>query len=176
MNKITALILTVTSFSCMAAGTSVNGGVINFTGDVVSAACAVSPNSTSMSVNMGQVRIADFGSVAGTESASKTPFVIQLDDCDTTTSTTASVSFNGVVFPSNPNALAAGQGPGAATGVGIQIFDKSGKKVTFNSASDAVTLTDGTNYIPFQAGFVSTSDSPTPGNANTSAIFQVTYS
>ncbi|MBW7983077.1 fimbrial protein [Enterobacillus tribolii] len=159
-----------------ASAATVNGGNVSFKGEVVNAACAVDSNSSNQTVNMGQVRLAELGKAAGTQASSRTPFSIQLNDCDPTVSAATQVVFNGIPAESNPSVLHAGQGSSSATGVGIQIFDNSGKPVALGKPSGKVTLIDGVNVLQFQSGFISTSDAPTAGDASATANFTLTYS
>ena len=91
--------------TALAAGTS--GGTVNFSGKVVTSACAISAGSANIDVDMGEVRTATLktaGSVASTAKA----FAITLEDCeiaDTSASTdenpiaatTVAVTFTGTL-------------------------------------------------------------------------------
>ncbi|HCR2161356.1 TPA: type 1 fimbrial major subunit FimA [Enterobacter asburiae] len=150
------------------------GGRINFEGEVVSAACAVDANSVNQTIQLGQVRTGAF-SAAG-QVAGKVPFSIQLNDCDTTVSSTASVGFIAAQDANDANALAVNGGAGAATGIGIYITDASGSVVTPDGTeSSAVTLIDGKNVLPFHAQYVSTDATVTAGTANATTTFRVIY-
>jgi major type 1 subunit fimbrin (pilin) len=154
---------------------TVNGGTIHFQGEVVNAACAVDTGSTDQTVQLGQVK-SDTLSEAG-KTSSSVGFNIQLDDCDTTVATSASVAFTGVVDPTNVNALALeSSAAGAATNVGIQILDRAGTAMTFDGATFGVptTLSNGTNTLPFQARYIATGIA-TAGTANGNANFKVQY-
>lgn len=153
---------------------TVNGGTINFTGEVVNAACAVDVNN--LNVDMGQVRLKEFEGKSGTVSKSRTPFEIKLNDCETSVYSTAQVIFQGNSALSGDDTLQAGVGSSAATGIGIQIFDKSGSTVVLGSASKENALQEGTNILHFQSGFISTADKQTAGNVNATASFSLTYS
>ncbi|MGR7122250.1 type 1 fimbrial major subunit FimA [Klebsiella aerogenes] len=171
------LTLTILSGATVAQAATVSGGTVHFTGEVVNAACAVSPNSADQTVKLGQVRAAsltDAGSVAN-----QTPFNIVLADCDTTVSTSASVSFNGPATTAG-DALSVSSistNGVAATNVGIQILDQSGTVIKPNTAvgSTAFTLQDGVNTIPFTAQFVSTAGGATAGAADADATFNIEY-
>ncbi|MBS7560113.1 fimbrial protein [Pseudomonas sp. RC4D1] len=158
---------------------TVNGGTIHFAGTVVNAACAVSASSTQMNVVMGQVRVASLDKGIGTQSVSRTPFQITLTDCDTLVSKNASATFNATLDTriTDNTAAKAGIGNGVAYGVGLQIFDITGKPVTFNARTASTALTTQTNQLMFQAGFVSTVSQGeiTPGDASTAVNFDVNY-
>lgn len=168
--------LSLTSTAALAAGATVNGGTVHFKGEVVNAACAVDAGSLDQTVTMGQVRTAKLEAAGKTSSA--VGFNIQLNDCDTTVSTKASVAFTGITIDSaNPTVLALqSSAAGSATNVGIQILDQTGTPLELNGAdfSSATTLNDGTNVIPFQARYYAT-DAAGPGTANADATFKVQY-
>ncbi|GBU14579.1 major type 1 subunit fimbrin [Enterobacterales bacterium] len=188
LKSMTAALLAFSAFSASAfavptppaAGdidTVVAGGTVHFTGEIVNAACAVSPDSDDQTVKLGQVRAAELQTEGTT--ARPTPFNIVLVDCDTTVSTAAAVTFYG---PATTEGTALSVSSistenAAATNVGIQILDSTGQIVLPNSdvAGAASLLVDGRNTIPFTARFLSLG-AATPGAADADATFNVTYS
>lgn len=155
--------------------TAVNGGTIHFQGEVVNAACAVDTASADQTVQLGQVRTAAL-SAAGMTS-SPVGFNIQLDDCDSKVSTSASVAFTGVTDPTNTEALALeSSAAGSASNVGVQVLDRAGTALTFDGATFGapVTLNNGTSTLPFQARYIATGEA-TAGTANANANFKVQY-
>lgn len=168
--------LSLNSVATLAATTTVNGGTVHFKGEIVNAACAVDAGSIDQTVQLGQVRSAKLATAGNT--SSPVGFQIQLDDCDTTVSTKASVAFSGTAVSSaNANVLALqGSAAGGATNVGIQILDQTGSPLALDGAtfSSATTLIDGTNIIPFQARYYATG-AATAGIANADATFKVQY-
>ncbi|POT56574.1 type-1 fimbrial protein subunit A [Citrobacter amalonaticus] len=167
--------LSLSSAAALAA-TTVNGGTVHFKGEVVNAACAVDAGSIDQTVQLGQVRSARLATSGDTSSA--VGFNIQLNDCDTTVSTKASIAFSGTaVDPTNTTVLALqGSAAGSATNVGVQILDNKGTPLALDGAtfSAATTLNDGTNIIPFQARYYATG-AATAGTANADATFKVQY-
>lgn len=152
---------------------SVSGGTIKFTGTVVNAACAVSAESSELVVNMGQVRSAAFTAV-GTES-SRTPFNIKLTDCDTTVSKNASVTFTGVANTTTP-AFEAGIGAGKSIGMGLKIYDATGKGIIPNTGNSiAHTLIPGSNTIPFNVSYISLIQKVSAGDASANIDFVMNY-
>lgn len=154
---------------------TVNGGTIHFQGEVVNAACAVDTGSVDQTVQLGQVRTAAL-SAAG-QTSSPVGFSIQLNDCDTTVSTQAAIAFTGVTIPANLDALALeSSAAGSATNVGVQILNHVGTALTFDGATflDPLTLSNGTNTLPFQARYIATGVA-TAGTANANANFRVQY-
>lgn len=158
------------------AATIVNGGTVNFTGEVINAACAVDLGSSSQTVNLGQVRTAKLnqqGAVSGAAS-----FNITLQDCDTSVSTRASVAFQGVTTGTGNNVLAlTGGASGVAQNVGVQIFyanDTNALALDGATFTTAMNLSDGKNVLPFTAKYFATGVA-TPGTANAEANFSVQY-
>ncbi|AJB30835.1 type 1 fimbriae major subunit FimA [Klebsiella pneumoniae HK787] len=92
--------LSLSSTAALADTTTVNGGTVHFKGEVVNAACAVDAGSIDQTVQLGQVRSAKLATAGSTSSA--VGFNIQLDDCDTTVATKASVAFAGTAIDSIP--------------------------------------------------------------------------
>lgn len=162
-----------------AATTTVMGGTVHFTGQIVNAACAVSAASTNQTVNMGQYRTAFFTGVGVRSNA--VPFTINLEDCDTSVSTTASTAFSGSADATDPTVLTtsniSGGAGGAAAGVGIEIADSLGKVLTPNGTvfSTPQKLIDGANVLSFTARYKSTKASVTPGEADANATFTMQY-
>ncbi|MGJ3348185.1 type 1 fimbrial major subunit FimA [Morganella sp. Je.2.23] len=172
--------LTVLSASQLSmAATTVTGGTVHFTGRIVNAACAVSADSTDQTVNMGQYRTAFFD--AKGKKSGNVPFSIKLEDCDTSVSTKASVSFSGLSSADDPTALQTsnigGGSAGAAKGVGIQIADHLGQVLKPDGSvfSTAQNLVDGVNVLNFSANYISTQASVTPGGADADATFTMQY-
>lgn len=179
MNKLAVLVISVFSLSSaatLAATTTVNGGTVHFKGEIVNAACAVDAGSVDQTVQLGQVRSAKLAASGDTSSA--VGFNIQLDDCDSTVASKASVAFSGTTVNSSNTTVLALQGSaaGSATNVGIQILDNTGTPLALDGAtfSAPATLSDGTNILPFQARYFATG-AATAGIANADATFKVQY-
>lgn len=168
--------LSLTSAAALADTTTVNGGTVHFKGEVVNAACAVDADSADQTVRLGQVRAAKLATAGSTSSA--VGFNIQLNDCDTSVSTKASVAFSGAAVDADNSTVLALQSSaaGGATNVGIQILDRTGTPLALDGAtfSAATTLNDGTSFIPLQARYYATG-AATAGIANADATFKVQY-
>lgn len=168
--------LSLGSVAAYAATTTVNGGTVHFKGEVVNAACAIDSGSMDQTVQLGQVRSAKLAKAGST--STPVGFKIQLNDCDTTVATKASVAFTGTAVNSaNPTVLALqNSAAGGASNVGVQILDSTSIPLALNGAtfSAAANLNDGTNIIPFQARYYATGTA-TAGTANADATFKVQY-
>lgn len=183
INSIFAGSLVAYSTIASAATTTVNGGTINFTGEVVNAACSVVVNASGgLDVPLGQIRTAKLAALGDTSGNAQ--FDIVLKDCDTTVSTQASVAFDGVASGTAAggaaldNVLAlSGGAAGMAKNVGIQIFsgsDTTPLKIDGSQFSTPKELSDGQNAIPFVAKYYATG-AATAGRADAVANFKVKY-
>lgn len=179
MKKILLATASIVLTSGMVQAAPVNGGTVNFTGDFVDAACAVSADTANQTVPLGQYRTARL-TTAG-QVTSNVSFKINLVDCDTKVATTAAFSFKGTADDDDPTLLKVNAGPGvngrAATGVGVQILDSKANVLTPDGAvfSADEPLVDGNNSIQFIARYKSTADVIGAGNAYADASFQIDY-
>ena len=172
--------------TALAVGTS--GGTVNFSGKVVTSACAISAGSANIDVDMGEVRTATLktaGSVASTAKA----FAITLEDCeiaDTAASTdenpiaatTVAVTFTGTPDTSDVNSLSVGANGGAnsAQNVAIRLYDEQGNVVNLGEPAAAIPLRKGANTLNFSAKYYSPKGGATAGDASAVATYTVTYS
>lgn len=150
-------------------------GKVHFYGAVVNSSCSIDTQSFDQSVMMGQVRT---GSFLGPGSwAEPVTFWIKLENCATSTSESASVTFNGLADLKDPQVFQAGFGSGAAKGVGIGIFDMRGNQVIPDSQPLAkMPLIAGENTLLFTARYRSVSMPVTAGDASAAVTFSVIIS
>ncbi|UHM89176.1 fimbrial protein [Rahnella victoriana] len=161
--------------SAMAAETS--GGTVNFSGSVVTSACAIGSDSANIDVDLGQVRTATLAA-AGSEASTAKTFSIVLEDCDTTVSKAVAVTFSGTPDANDATSLAAGSngGTGSAQNVAIRLYDEQGTVVKLGEPAGAVTLRDGENTLNFSAKYYSPKGTATAGDASAVATYTMTYS
>ena len=172
--------------SALAATTS--GGTVNFSGKVVTSACAISAGSANIDVDMGEVRTATLAA-AGSEASTAKSFSITLEDCeiaDTSASTednpiaatTVAVTFTGTPDAADANSLAVGANGGAnsAQHVAIRLYDEQGKVVKLGEPAAAIPLRAGANTLNFSAKYYSPQGNATAGDASAVATYTVTYS
>ncbi|MHA2898138.1 fimbrial protein [Enterobacter sp. H2G27] len=165
-----------TTFTTQAASTTtVSGGTIQFVGSVADAPCSVSADSEHGIVTLDQVTLDSLGT-KGTASGQAKPFSINLENCDVTTYTNATVTFHGQSSPDQAGVLANTAGSGAATGVALQLYGPDGNKLDVEKESSSQSLSTGTNKIPMSVDYVTTADTPTAGAVESIATFQITYS
>ncbi|MFJ5855662.1 fimbrial protein [Enterobacter cancerogenus] len=172
--------------SAMAATAS--GGTVNFSGKVVTSACAISAGSANIDVDMGEVRTATLAA-AGSEASTAKAFAITLEDCeiaDTSASTednpiaatTVAVTFTGTPDSSDTNSLAAGVNgsTNSAQHVAIRLYDEQGNVVKLGEPAAAIPLRKGANTLNFSAKYYSPKGGATAGDASAVATYTVTYS
>lgn len=168
--------LSLSSAAALAEDATVNGGSVHFKGEVVNAACAVDAGSVDQTVQLGQVRSAKLATANQVSEA--VGFIIQLNDCDTTVATKASVAFTGTAIDSaHPDILALqSSAAGGATNVGVQILDHTGKALALDGTafSAQTSLINGNNPLHFKAHYIATG-AATAGTANADATFKVQY-
>lgn len=153
---------------------TVAGGTVKFTGSITDAPCVVNASTEGLPVELGQYRASDFSKVGDTSSP-KT-FNISLSNCAVDTYTKASVTFNGLTSSGDNTILSTDGGDSSATGVGIQILKKNITLALDGSkASETTSLTEGNNNLAFQARYIAKNATVTPGQANASADFTITY-
>ena len=172
--------------TALAAGTS--GGTVNFSGKVVTSACAISAGSANIDVDMGEVRTATLAT-AGSEASTAKAFDITLEDCeiaDTSASTdenpiaatTVAVTFTGTPDTSDVNSLSVGANGSAnsAQNVAIRLYDEQGNVVKLGEPASAIPLRKGANTLNFSAKYYSPKGGATAGDASAVATYTVTYS
>ncbi|WP_380182963.1 fimbrial protein [Kalamiella sp. sgz302252] len=155
-------------------------GTINFKGKIIDAACTVDldgAGATTMDVLLGNVYKNAFTGVGSTAggTASATKFNILLKGCPDTVKA-ATVKFDGIAYSGDNTVLALTEETGVATGVGIQLSDKSGVLPLF-SESASYTLVSGNNVntLDFYARYIQKDAAVTVGPANAVATFTVNY-
>ncbi len=155
-------------------------GQVEFTGVINDNPCTINSESVKKSVDMGQVRIADFASTVGS-TAGATPFSISLENCSGLTLKNASIKFSGQQAVTDATVLGM-TGENQITGVGIQINDaRTGSKLALNTASSDYVLRPQGNTFDFTASYVRLAADTEEvsgigtGKVNALASFDVTY-
>ena len=163
-------------------------GQVEFTGTINDNACTINSESVKKSVDMGQVRIADFPNTVGAVATTgATPFSISLENCSGSTLKNASIKFSGQQSGTDATVLGM-TGDNQVPGVGIQINDaRTGNKLPLNTASNDYVLRPQSNTFDFTASYVrlvadTAASGETPGvrgigtgKVNALASFDVTY-
>ncbi|MHA8114854.1 type 1 fimbrial major subunit FimA [Kosakonia cowanii] len=153
------------------------GGNIHFEGELVQIACAISVQSNSQTVAMGQYHTTLFSNVGDTTPL--VPFTLTVNDCDRSVATQASVAFAGRVDNVDPTllALTAGDSGTSAKGVAIEILDSNSQTLKPDGATFSATqnLASGSNTLQFAARYKATAAEVTPGSANADTMFIMKY-
>jgi major type 1 subunit fimbrin (pilin) len=143
---------------------------VNFTGNIVKSTCALVPGSANQSVQLGDVAANVFTGANST--STETDFTIDLQDCDTSSATNASLTFNGETVNDTTLKTSAGD----KTNVGIQILQNGAPLVLNGStASDPYELKTGNINIPFSARYIALNDDIGVGEANATVNFTLNY-
>ena len=184
--KYTALCGSTLLIAMAAATAQAADGQVEFTGVINDNACTINSESVKKSVDMGQVRIADFANTVGS-TAGETPFSISLENCSGSTLKNASIKFSGQQAATDATVLGM-VGSNQVKGLGIQIADaRTGDKLPLNTASTDYVLRPQSNTFDFTASYVRlVADTPGAdgapdtrgigtGTVNALATFDVTY-
>ncbi len=181
--NITALASFVVLALSSASSVSAADGTINFTGEIIDAGCNTFVNGSRVNtgdVDMGKVVKTAFKGVGSTVdgAASSTGFTIEMEDCPATV-TSVTFKFDGQNENGDDSILALTAAANAATGVGIQLYDKDRNVIQLAKASAPYTITStgtgSTNTLPFYAKYIQTQNTVTTGPANSVATFTVNY-
>lgn len=151
------------------------GGTISFSGSVVTTTCAISSDSSNISVDLGQVQ-ASMLSSANSEAKNKKHFSIMLEGCEAQSTSGVSVVFSGTADKNDPSSLATGQNGNSAQNVVIRIYDETGQQIALNTESSKILLKEGTNKLNFSAQFASPLGDATAGDASATATYTLVYS
>lgn len=173
--KKTLLAIALVASSAVASSAFASDGSVNFKGSITDAACTVDTASKNQDVFLGDISRKAFP-VAGSLAAAK-KFTLVLTGCPDTV-TGAVVRFDGTQAPGDNSILALTEETDAATGVGVQISDSTGKVVPLYEDSSRYDLSStGANNLEFSARYISLvgMDDVTVGPANAVTQFTIDY-
>lgn len=150
-------------------------GTVNFSGEILDAACTVDVASQNQTVEMGKYSKSEFAAQGDVTSAKK--FQIVLKACPDTVKS-AKLRFDGTPDATNTNLLAVDSSvAGAATGVAINLLSADKAVLPLggeNSYSYALSATQDTT-LDFYAQYKATAEKVTAGPANAVANFSIVY-
>lgn len=190
-------LLMLTSTLCAMANTAMAAdGTINFTGEITAASCVASAGSGTsvggsagqqvVNVNLGKVSMDSLGGSAGSGIAAGSSINLSLD-CGNTAAGLTTVKFGfdpmsgSGVDPKNNSLL---KTTGNAKGVGIGMYDANNALINLaaNEAFSSALVKSGdgadTKYtanLNMRAAYVANGDTLTPGTANGTLPFTLTY-
>jgi major type 1 subunit fimbrin (pilin) len=151
-------------------------GTVNFTGEILDAACTVDVASQNQTVALGAYNKTELNTGVGVKTAAK-KFNIVLKDCPSTVSQ-AHVMFDGTPETTDSTLLAIDSTvAGAATGVAINIMsaDKNPLPLHGDNTYRYILTSTADNNLDFYAQYQSTTTAVTAGPANSAASFSVVY-
>lgn len=157
----------------MACAAHAADGTIKFTGSIADQTCSVDTASQVQTVDLGKVAKSALNGAVG-QKAAATRFSLSIKSCPETI-TGAKFKFDGVADEKYPNLLALDPGTDVATGVAVEIADKTGTPIPLHVASREYALVTGVNKLDFVARYVSTAAAVTVGTANATTQFTIVY-
>lgn len=168
--------MTVLSMFLSAPAMADNTTNVYFEGEIVEAACGLSPDSIDQTVQLGQHPTHIFK--AKGDRSTPVPFNIKLTDCDTTVAKTADFTFT-----SNPDSTGnLFSVEGGAAGIGVRILH-DGQAINNGDVAASNKLSDGTNVVSFSAAYEANGTADAEGNlspvtagvAKSWALLRVSY-
>lgn len=142
---------------------------------VVTPTCEIDTGSRNILVQLGKVPAKNFSGVGST--AGTRPFNIQLNcTAGAAAANMVYLRMDATLDPSGQQGvLQLTQGAGVATGVGIQVLDRSGVAVKFGEDALVGPSKQGDYVLPYTARYLQTAPDITAGPANGVATFVVNY-
>lgn len=156
----------------------VDGGRVQLRGELVNSACAVSPTSQDLRVEMGQYRSNSFGEV-GSYSTVTVPFTLELVECRRDVASQVGVTFQGLSPAEDPQVFVASAyatGMPGESGLGLALFDDNQQLIIPNAPPN--------HYLPiiaeqmtfhFSARYRVISLPLVPGNLLTDVWYTLVY-
>ena len=150
---------------------------VQVTGALVAEPCTLDLATTDITL--------DFGNLVGkyfyrTPRTPGQPFIITLDDCDTSLGNSATVTFRGTESLTLPGFLVPDAGDIQGIAFGIETDEANPRPVALNTASPVFTLTNGNNSLALR-GYVQAepqaiaAQSITAGAFTATATFEIEY-
>ncbi|EHM48337.1 MAG: type 1 fimbrial protein subunit FimI [Yokenella regensburgei] len=156
----------------------VDGGSVHMRGQLVNGACAVSPESENMRIDMGQYRTNSFSGV-GNFSTVTVPFSIRLVDCHTDVSRLVGVAFQGLTPAEDPQVFVASTRVGGAqsdSGLGLGLFDQRQQLIEPNAPPlNYEPINSSEMTLHFSARYRVISLPLIPGNIHSDVWFTLVY-
>lgn len=149
-----------------------NNGNVNFNGQIIDAACTVTPATANQTVNLGKVSKNSFTAPFNTSAA--TAFQIDLTACPANL-TNAAMKFDGTPYQGDNRMIELIPEAGSASGLGVQIRTNDNVIIPLFYPHKIVLSPGATTSIKFKAVYVARSATITPGKANAIATFNIVY-
>ena len=179
MNRTLALLaLLLAAFSALAHRVVVDGGGVHLRGELVNSACAVSPESQDLRVEMGQYRSNNFADV-GSYSTVTVPFTLKLVECRRDIASQVGIAFQGLSPAEDPQvfvATAKASGMPGKTGLGLALFDNQQQLIIPNAPPGSyLPIISQEMAFHFSARYRVISLPLVPGNLLTDVWFTLVY-
>lgn len=156
------------------------------TGTIIRSECVLPTTSKQITVPMGNISLSEL-KTTNDQSAHMQSFEIPLTNCVSVNTANKgnqkepsyvnlSLSGNaGSAIVNSSSGVLGLNSQSTASGVGVQILQEGGAPMPLGKSVQMKKVTDGAMSIGFDARYVKTNDAPTPGSANASATFTITY-
>lgn len=150
-------------------------GTINFTGEIIDQGCEIGGGRSTINVDLGKVTVPSFSGTAGAVAGARS-FDIALSNCPTEMSQVG-VIFDGPLDSADTQLLALSGGAGAATGVGIALYEADAvTQIPLATPSKPNALDGATDVVlTYIAKYKSTAATVEAGKANATANFTLVY-
>lgn len=166
------------AFPVLAHTVVVDGGRVQLRGELVNSACAVSPESQDLRVEMGQYRSNSFRDV-GSYSTVTVPFTLHLVECRPDVASQVGVTFQGLSPAEDPQvfvASAQATGMPGESGLGLALFDSQQRLIIPNASPNTyLPITTAEMALHFSARYRVISLPLVPGNLLTDVWFTLVY-
>ncbi|HDL8491760.1 TPA: type 1 fimbrial protein [Yersinia enterocolitica] len=149
-------------------------GDLNHSVKITSTLASCSLNTSNINFDLGKQKITDFTRVGSTNGWSDTKRI----ELNCPPDTKYFLQVDGIAEPNQPGVLKLTPEPGAASGVGVQLLANN-KEIKIGKTKEmGISASSGTNLpekIDITARYYQIADKVTPGSANASATFTMTY-
>lgn len=187
MGKTVLFAMVAAALTSASAFAEVDGGSgkITFSGDVISAPCAIRQDDIDKQVNLGEVPASYINTLGHSDAVDSS---IHLVNCDLPNSdngeggnvTKVDVTFTSSAVTTEGEDLLSNTMTGGATGVGVRLLDADGQNITLGTANEITLVAASSEQtLPFMAYMElidSTGATPaTPGAVSSNATYVLSY-
>ncbi|HEK6320219.1 TPA: type 1 fimbrial protein [Yersinia enterocolitica] len=149
-------------------------GTLNHSIKVTFTLASCSVNTSNINFDLGKQKLTDFTHIGSTNGWSDTKRI----ELSCPPDIKYFLQIDGIAEPNQPGVIKLSPEPGAASGVGVQLLANN-KEIEIGKTKEmGISASSGTNLqeeIDITARYYQTADKVTPGSANASATFTLTY-
>ncbi|CRY01373.1 fimbrial protein [Yersinia enterocolitica] len=158
-------------------GMNINSKIVDFNSQIkvtyIAASCSL--NTSNINFDLGEQKLTDFTHIGAIGSENKKRIGLSCSP-----DTKYSLQVDGITEPNHPGVVKLTPEPGAASGVGVQLLANNkeieiGKTKEMGTSASASSGTNLQEKIDITARYYQTENKVTPGSANASATFTMTY-